>query len=199
MLQPQNQYFNNSLHPTPSSSLCSRTLSFIFMFKYIACLPPNRRQLLRSNSPSSHPIQMETSTLNSLMCHLIASSLNVSIQLFLFMRAPVSYYHFLPPLFPKSILSPFPFRKDSASKRLETNKTKQNTLRKGKHSHIEARKGNPIGGKEPQEQVTESETLCIPTVWSPTKTSKLTPVTYTQRNWYRSLWAVCLMLRFFLN
>lgn len=48
------------------------------------------------------------------------------------------------------------FRKEQVSKEQEPKRTKQNTIRQGKSPHVEAEQGNPMGGRESQEQVKES-------------------------------------------
>lgn len=78
------------------------------------------------------------------------------------------------------------------------NRTKQDTMRKGKRPHIEAGQGNPIGRKRSQEQEKEPDITPTSTFMDPTKqthkqtNTKLTYITYIQWTWYRSLQTMCL-------
>lgn len=62
------------------------------------------------------------------------------------------------------IHSPFSFlfRKEQPPKRQQQNRTKQDAVRQGKSSRIEAGLGNLIGGKECKEQAKKLELLLLP-------------------------------------
>lgn len=68
------------------------------------------------------------------------------------------------PTFPSprpTILPPEPLPASSEKNR-QTDRTKQDTLRQYKSPHIGSGQGNPIGGKESQQQAKESEIHLFP-------------------------------------
>lgn len=67
--------------------------------------------------------------------------------------------HLSSPLLYQAYTSPLlPFRKEQASKRQQSNRTKQDTKRQGKCPYTKAGQGNSTWGKEPQEQANDSRT-----------------------------------------
>ena len=67
------------------------------------------------------------------------------------------------------------FSKEQVFKGQQPNRTKQETIRQGEISHIEAGQGNLIGGKGSHEQSQESKTAPLPLLGVPQKTLSQQP------------------------